>query len=89
MNQITISSVLYQQLITNATVCADYFQTEEVLNICISVQNQIEIFVSYLSAAYCQSQFLLFVCFSSMAKLKVNLTNFQLLIISLRNLCQR
>jgi len=43
----------------NATLRVDYFRMQEVLNICISIQNQSNSFLGYLSVTYFQFQYLL------------------------------
>jgi len=43
---IYIYTVKYETLAVNAALWADYFPTEEVLNVCISIQNQAEFLLS-------------------------------------------
>ena len=45
---INIIFSLYAQVAPNAALRADYFQTQEVHNICISIQIQTDIVVFYL-----------------------------------------
>ena len=51
---------------------ADYFQMQKVIDICISVQNETDVFVSYLSVNYFQFRFPFFVSLYSVAECELN-----------------
>ena len=56
----------------NAALRTDYFRTEEVLNICISVQNQTDFLCHLIKRYLFQFKFPPFVCFYSMAEREGN-----------------
>jgi len=67
---------LYCLLVVNAARWADYFQTEEVLNIRISIQNQTDFLFQLITSkcyliSFSVSTFWL-VCFCSMAECELN-----------------